>query len=627
MFPGPVCAFEVRRLPRRWQAFGVRAGYGLVLLLILAQNYYGWVAATDGELTNRQAALFALTTFASFAVYQLGAVLALTPALVAGTIADERQRKTLHYLLTSRLSGPEIVLGKLSARLLHLLVCLAVGLPVLSLLTLLGGIDPWLLATVFGATASTAYFLAAVSVLLSVHARRVRDAVFAAYALEALWLISPFVSGWLLGLLPAWAEGPLSTVVEWFDSTSPMGAVWDFFSKAFFIRAAPLLFRPGWRLSMFAGLPLTDSLLTMMGQQLAAGTAMILIAAWRLRPAFRALEAAAERPRGGRWQWQLRLLPRPACGDAPVRWKELWTERRGGLVRRVGALASLALGLGVLGLGVWYAADVVVSVSFWTKGAGWDQSMRWMNWYVMVMVSLLGVVMGLTQVAHGASSITGEREADTWTSLTATDLTAEEVVGGKVAGALWRGRGTALLVLLLLALGLATRTVEPWGAVAALASLEVFATFAAVLGVTLSLCLPASHRAQVFGVGVLFLLNVVGQAVVGLVSAIVAPRSMVPMLFPGCQPAVVGWMVLYQGPFWSLVRGQDLDYLSLSSSWGHSPGEQMTSAVLTILAYAAASYGLWRLALRRFDAVAGRPREGGDRPSRLTRALLGVGQI
>ena len=47
------------------------------------------------------------------------AVLLLTPTLVAGVIADERQRKTLHYLLASRLSSGEIILGKLAARLLH----------------------------------------------------------------------------------------------------------------------------------------------------------------------------------------------------------------------------------------------------------------------------------------------------------------------------------------------------------------------------------------------------------------------------------------------------------------------------------------------------------------------------
>ena len=42
-------------------------------------------------------------------------ILVLVPALVSGVIADEKQRKTLHYLLTSRLDDLEIVVGKLNA--------------------------------------------------------------------------------------------------------------------------------------------------------------------------------------------------------------------------------------------------------------------------------------------------------------------------------------------------------------------------------------------------------------------------------------------------------------------------------------------------------------------------------
>ena len=71
-------------------------------------------------------------------------MLILTPALVAGAIADEKRRKTLHYLLASQLTGPEIVLGKLLVRMLYVGVLLGVSFPVMSLLVLLGGIDPML---------------------------------------------------------------------------------------------------------------------------------------------------------------------------------------------------------------------------------------------------------------------------------------------------------------------------------------------------------------------------------------------------------------------------------------------------------------------------------------------------
>ena len=71
-------------------------------------------------------------------------------SVVAGVIADEKQRKTLHYLMASRLTSFEIVLGKLLARMLYVAVLLGVSLPVLSLLVLFGGIDPRLVCCLAG---------------------------------------------------------------------------------------------------------------------------------------------------------------------------------------------------------------------------------------------------------------------------------------------------------------------------------------------------------------------------------------------------------------------------------------------------------------------------------------------
>ena len=83
---------------------------------------------------------FAFTTFIWFASVQLGTILLLVPALFGGVIADEKQRKTMHYLMASRLSSAEIVLDKLAARLLHVGAFILLGLPVMSLLTLFGGV-------------------------------------------------------------------------------------------------------------------------------------------------------------------------------------------------------------------------------------------------------------------------------------------------------------------------------------------------------------------------------------------------------------------------------------------------------------------------------------------------------
>ena len=152
MLPGPVFTFELMATARRGRFYLVRAFYAAVLLVILWTIHAAWTSETGGELPSHMVKWFAFSTFCGIAIGQEILVLALTPALVAGVIADEKQRKTLHYLLASRLTSPEIVLGKLLVRMLYVVVLLGVSLPVLSLLVLLGGIDPRLVLLACGAT-------------------------------------------------------------------------------------------------------------------------------------------------------------------------------------------------------------------------------------------------------------------------------------------------------------------------------------------------------------------------------------------------------------------------------------------------------------------------------------------
>ena len=113
MLPGPVFQVELVTTSRRRGYYAFRFVYGLVLLSIVGQNYLAWDAQVRSQFVGPQISTFALWTFGSFALVQMLAILALTPALVAGTIANEKQRKTLHYLLASRLTGAEVVLDAL----------------------------------------------------------------------------------------------------------------------------------------------------------------------------------------------------------------------------------------------------------------------------------------------------------------------------------------------------------------------------------------------------------------------------------------------------------------------------------------------------------------------------------
>jgi ABC-type transport system involved in multi-copper enzyme maturation permease subunit len=188
MLPGPVFNFELMATARRGRFYLTRAFYAGILFLILWGIHAGWTAETRGELPSNSVSWFAFSTFCAITVGQEILVLVLTPALVAGVIADEKQRKTLHYLMASRLSSAEIVLGKLLVRMLYVSILLGVSLPILSLLVLMGGIDPRLVLLTCGATLSTGWFLASLSIWVSTIARRVREAFLIAFVLECLWL-------------------------------------------------------------------------------------------------------------------------------------------------------------------------------------------------------------------------------------------------------------------------------------------------------------------------------------------------------------------------------------------------------------------------------------------------------
>jgi ABC-2 type transport system permease protein len=121
------------------------------------------------------------------------AVLVLTPALVGGALAEEKQKRGLGILLATTLSSTEIVLGKLAARMCLLVVIVLVAAPVFCLLSLNGGVDVGLLALSYGATLTTGFLIAAMAILVSTLSGRPLRAVMASYSVVLAWLVLPFL--------------------------------------------------------------------------------------------------------------------------------------------------------------------------------------------------------------------------------------------------------------------------------------------------------------------------------------------------------------------------------------------------------------------------------------------------
>ena len=169
------------------------------MLGVLGVMYLSWLEDSSnggrGTVSPVKLAEFATNFFYAFQALQYLVVVVLTPAYVAGCIADEKDRKTLEFLLTTDLSGHEIVFGKLAARVMTLLMYVLAGLPVIAFLQLFGGIDPDLLLAGTAATVGTVLGLSSVGIFFSVTLKKPRDAIALTYLAVAAYAVGSSALG------------------------------------------------------------------------------------------------------------------------------------------------------------------------------------------------------------------------------------------------------------------------------------------------------------------------------------------------------------------------------------------------------------------------------------------------
>ena len=142
---GPVFALDATRVGRRLSTHLIRWLYLLILAGVLGLFFYAWrddLSAPGGVVHPSVLTRFAENFFWVYSVTQFLVVCALTPAYTAAVITDEKERKTLDFLLVTTLTGREILFGKLAARLGALLTFVLAGLPVVALMQFFGGIEP-----------------------------------------------------------------------------------------------------------------------------------------------------------------------------------------------------------------------------------------------------------------------------------------------------------------------------------------------------------------------------------------------------------------------------------------------------------------------------------------------------
>jgi ABC-type transport system involved in multi-copper enzyme maturation permease subunit len=586
---GPVLFYDLVRTARQGRAFLLRAAYAFALLFALSVLYATYLSRTnpfdslfgEARVDIQQVAEFGSRFFLTFLGLQFGAVFVLTPALTATAIAEEKERRTLEYLLATDLDNREIVLGKLVSRLLGLLLLLLGGLPVLSFVQFLGGVDPNLVLAGFAATVVTMLSLGSLSILTSAQAERPRGAVFSTYVVAA---------GYLLVSL---CFAPFAVTS---GGTNPLG--WPAAGNIFV--AYGTISRSAAAAGGTTGTSVLSVLLAyvafhLLAAVILAGVATLKLRAWAreprpakperepaLTPTEAMLSNRARRP----------VLRRPRVGPDPVLWKELHVEhgyRVSGLARGLLVVTGGAL---LVASGVTFLCGVAVSL------ASHDPT-EFATYWVRAVGTAIGCLMVIAVAVRASTGLGGERDRQTLDGLLTTPLSDAAILRGKWMGAVLSVRQAwwclgAVWLLGFLAGGL--HIVSVW---ALLMSWGAFASFAAGLGLWFSLHCRTTLRATVWTLVTLLLLGVVPLLVCGAGAELlsdVLPRGLTEETDPIAlsPPGAMAYLAFGWGGWYSFDR-------ELKSSLG-----DVALAGAGACGYGLAAVVLWFALVARFGRVTGR---------------------
>jgi ABC-type transport system involved in multi-copper enzyme maturation permease subunit len=455
---GHLTGTECRRAVARGWLLIVRGLVGGLLASVLLFLLWTWWLSVRYDPTFVPAFELRIV-FSAVTLVLLTIVVVEAPAVLAGSLAGERERGILHLLLSTAVSPREIVEGRLLGKLSQVGMIVLAGFPMLAFLAPWDGMGFADVGTIALLLLATGVGGGGLAVGASILSRRGRDALLAVYILMMVLILSPMLV-WL-GLPREAGE-----LLESFNPYSSMNRlVWDG-------DTAPALRASG--LWMLLGL---------------AGTGAAI---WRLRPSCQP-PVTVKKSR--------RRRATPAVDERPMLWKELYIERAaslGRLGRWLGVLITITIGGGSVVLGGVLVWSVFVHPE--EASATWASDML-----RLALGGFAGTFLGwLLQWGVGlraAVSIASERERATWDALLMSPLLPSEIGLGKLFGSLYALRWMACAMVLAFTLAVTVEAISVHAYVTWIAGTAVACALMAAIGVRLSLSLPTATKAMTWTVG------------------------------------------------------------------------------------------------------------------------------
>ena len=582
---GPVFRYEMVASGRKKRYTALRVVIGLFLLFALTACYFAAIEASEylsggtGErgLSIAARSQLAVSFFGSFAWLTLLGVLAATPALAAGAIATERERRTIEYLFATDLSNAEIVLDKIMSRLMIIAQIVLSTLPLLAIFMLLGGLPGDLLLIHFCCLASTALCVASLSLMVSTWSERAREAVSQAYGLLFGCLIAP---GILMALDSAFIDRYLPFVSAWF--------FWPVIKVLLALNPIAVLTESMSGGALGVGLNLTNVFIMIAGHVgVSVGCLGLCVHAVRkvhLRQAGSGPAPEKSHGRKGRI--------RSPYARRPMLWKEMFadssTPKKKRMRTRVGAvIVFLAVG----SLVAWQFFSALVN----PNRNAWENYFEFTSILVAVMGPLVMLILG----SRAAGLITYEKEKETWVSLLTTPMSAKEIITAKLFGNLYAMRWALGGLMVAPLLGMVLR---PQFFLAPLLTALITggaAITATLIGLFYSLKVKNSVKAISLTMGTLVVLGGGYLPFVGLFAAIVSAGEEFMLMLAPCVPFLYAMSIL-------MVTVTEIN---------SPPGEMIAAYIMGLAGYWVLSLILSSALIEQFDEIC--ERGDGDRSPRL----------
>jgi len=535
---GPILTRELTIRPRRRQFYVARAMYVLILLLLMGT---AWLVVTGTQYIRDvgDSARFGMAWFQIAAPLQALVGFFAAAVIAAGSVCQEKDRRTLDLLLMTELTNRELVLGKLLGSLVTLFSMLAAGVPVFVLSALLGGISERQIFLSFLVTAGAVLLGGAVGATAAFWREKTFQALAVTIMALVLWLaLGEVVAAGLLGQswygieCRAWAVvlSPWRAVLEAcrpvpdaslsIFGLSPLAAFGVFSAAVFAIITGIAVIRVRtWNL-------VPDALRRQLGpaelKALAEGVAAATNAG--LTPAPEGGSAEAEPGEVSDWatKWEARgrsetiqgaseVSPSRRDGpsvdadtatartvrksarvrhvwDNPVLWREVCTWAYGRKVLLVKAAYWTLFAAAAAALAVFQPPEAGFSI---------------LPAAVLVPLFLLSLILVNTQAV---TALTTERDAGTLDLILVSQVTPKEFIFGKLLGTLYNVKEVVVLPLLLCGYLYWQGRISAENCFYLIVGLAVLYAFAAMLGLHAGLTYPSSRNAIAASLGTVFFL-------------------------------------------------------------------------------------------------------------------------